>query len=158
MSELIGLLGTLSALLTLAGTYRFANFFFQRGLELTILFAVAVTAIYLAFFELIILFMGFVAIGAPFVGASYWYRNSGMSIPNPLNLLTGGGSTGNQARSGNGKSGGSGQTNGGSGTSGGGNSGTGGSGSDTTNKCKNCDKENPPSERFCTDCGWKLDT
>jgi len=51
MSELIGMLGTLSALLTLVGTYRLAGFFFGGGAGIAVLLSLAVTAIYLVFFD-----------------------------------------------------------------------------------------------------------
>lgn len=73
MADIVGLLGSLSALLTLIGTYRFVNYFFDRGPELALLTSVSLTAVFLLIFEQIILLMGIAAIVSPIMALVYWY-------------------------------------------------------------------------------------
>ncbi|MEF8777438.1 MAG: zinc ribbon domain-containing protein [Natronomonas sp.] len=142
MTELVGLLGTLSALLTLVGVYRFTGFFFNQGPGLAAMLAVAATAVFLLFFEQIILVVGLLTIASPVAAVLYWRGApsvpSGLpSVPLSLSHLpfvgsgtnTGGGSTANSSGS-----------------------------NDTTNECPNCGETNEPDATFCEECGWRLDT
>lgn len=162
MSEMIGLLGTLSALLTLAGSYRFASYFFRRGPELAILFAMTYTAIYLTFFEVITLLMGLATIVAPVAGVIYWAgipNTSGLGGLSNLISNLGGGSnstgSGGSGNSGGASGGGSGNDTARTGGSSGNSVGT--PGNVAANECVNCGKDNPEDKSFCENCGWRLD-
>lgn len=133
MPELIGMLGTLSALLTLVGTYRLAGFFFGGGAGLAVLLSLAVTAIYLVFFEQIILLLGVATLAAPIAGVAYWYRGV------PTGVLSGAlGSTNNNENPGS-------------------SSGNSGRGSTQPGQCGNCGVQNEPDDMFCDNCGYRLD-
>lgn len=127
MSELIGMLGTLSALLTLVGTYRLGEFFFGGGASLSLLFAIAVTVIYLVFFEQIILLLGFATLATPIAGLAYWYYNSQHGTTTTGSSKNGPSTKGNSQ---NGKT--------------------------TQNQCGNCGTQNDSDEMFCHDCGYRL--
>lgn len=74
MAELLPLLGTLSVLLTLVGSYRLANFMFSGGAGLAGLMSLSVTVVFMLLFEEILLLFGVLALVAP-VGAAYHWRN-----------------------------------------------------------------------------------
>lgn len=132
MSELIGMIGTLSALLTLVGTYRLAGFFFGGGAGIAVLLSLAVTSIYLVFFEQIILLLGVATLVAPIVGLAYWYGGV------PTGVLSGAlGSTNNSGNPGS-------------------SSGNSGGGSTQPGQCGNCGVQNDPDDMFCDDCGYRL--
>lgn len=171
MAELVGMLGTIAALLTLVGSYRFADYFFNRGPELAGLLAVGVTAAFLILFEPLMLLMGTLALVAPVVAAASHYGWS------PAAMLPSGGGTSASGGSGTG-TGGSGTSNSGSGTgtnsgttggtggsttssgSGGGGSGSSGGGGGPGTTCPNCGEQNNPDATFCVNssCGYRLDT
>lgn len=171
MPELVGMLGTIAALLTLVGSYRLADYFFNRGPELAGLLAVGVTAAFLILFEPLMILMGTLALVAPVAAVASHY---GLSPASMLPSGRGTGSSSGGSGTGTGGSGtgtgssGTGNTGGsttGSGTTGG-NSGGGGSGSGTTDgrstpdiQCPNCGEQNDPDARFCANssCGYKLD-
>ncbi|WP_254829313.1 zinc ribbon domain-containing protein [Haloglomus salinum] len=188
MPELVGMLGTIAALLTLVGSYRLADYFFNRGPELAGLLAVGVTAAFLILFEPLMLLMGTLALVAPVAAVASHYGLSPASML-PSGRGTGSGSGGSGTGSGGSGTGtggsgtgtstgntggsttGSGSGNSGGGSGGGGttsgNSGGGGSGSGTTGggstpgiQCPNCGEQNDPDATFCANssCGYKLDT
>jgi len=134
MSELIGMLGTLSALLTLVGTYRLAGFFFGGGAGIAVLLSLAVTAIYLVFFEQIILLLGVATLAAPIAGVAYWYGGVPTGVLSSALGLT--------------------NNNGNPGSS----SGNSGGGSTQPGQCGNCGVQNEPDDMFCDNCGYRLDT
>jgi len=182
MPELVGMLGTIAALLTLVGSYRLADYFFNRGPELAGLLAVGVTAAFLILFEPLMLLMGTLALVAPVAAAASHYGWSPAAmLPSGSGTSASGGSGAGNTGSGTGTSGsgtgtsgsgtgtsgsgtgtstgntGSSTTSSGSGTSGGGGT-TGGSAPGT--QCPNCGEQNGPDATFCANssCGYKLDT
>jgi hypothetical protein len=185
MPELVGMLGTIAALLTLVGSYRLADYFFNRGPELAGLLAVGVTAAFLILFEPLMLLMGTLALVAPVAAVASHYGlspasmlpgGSGTSASGGSGTGTGGSGTGTSTGNTGGSTTGSGSGNSGGGSGGGGttsgNSGGGGSGSGTTGggttgggsspgtQCPNCGEQNDPDATFCANssCGYKLDT
>jgi hypothetical protein len=178
MPELVGMLGTIAALLTLVGSYRLADYFFNRGPELAGLLAVGVTAAFLILFKPLMLLMGTLALVAPVAAVASHYGWSPASML-PSGSGTGSGTSGGSGTSSNGSGttggsggGGSGGSGGGSSSGSGGGSTTGGGSSTTSSgsgsgggstpgtQCPNCGEQNDPDATFCANssCGYKLDT
>lgn len=170
MPELVGMLGTIAALLTLVGSYRLADYFFNRGPELAGLLAVGVTAAFLILFEPLMLLMGTLALVAPVAAvASHYGLSPAAMLPSGSGTSASGGSGAGNSGSGTGASGsgtgtstgntGGSTTSSGSGTSGGGGT-TGGGGNSPGTQCPNCGEQNDPDATFCVNssCGYKLDT
>lgn len=147
MPELVGMLGTIAALLTLVGSYRLAGYFFNRGPELAGLLAVGMTVTFLMLFELLMLLMGVLTLVAPVAALAHHY---GWSPAAMLPSGTGSGSSGSSSGS---------NTSGGS-TGGSNSGGSAGSGSGTGTQCPNCGEKNDPDATFCANdsCGYRLDT
>jgi hypothetical protein len=130
MPELLGMLGTIAALLTLVGSYRLADYFFNRSPELAGLLAVGVTATFLILFEPLMVLMGILALIAPIAAVANYYGWS------PAAMLPAGNGTQNGSNGHSGKS-----------------------GSSSSVKCPNCGEQNDPDETFCVNnsCGYRLD-
>lgn len=166
MPELVGMLGTIAALLTLVGSYRLADYFFNRGPELAGLLAVGVTAAFLILFEPLMLLMGTLALVAPVVAvANHYGWSPAAMLPTGSGTGSGAGGGGSGTGTSGGGSGGGSTTSGGSNTTGSGSSTT-GSGSGNSGgggpgiQCPSCGKQNDPDETFCVNdsCGYRLDT
>lgn len=153
MSELIGLLGTLSALLTLTGVYRFTGFFFNRGAGLAALLAVAATAVFLLLFEWIVLLAGLLTLASPVVAALYWNKVSTLPAGVPKLPFGIGADDASSANGGGGSPAGGKNT---GSTPGSNRRSTGGS-DDAPNECHNCGEHNGADAAFCEECGWRLD-